>query len=127
MALPHGFRSRAVQIVCTLLIAGLASPISGFAQNGSPTQAPRRGAGHRHSVDLRWKASISRVDGYNVYRSEMAAGPFMKLNAVLLRATRYSDASVQAGHTYFYKVTAVDKKGQESLFSNQIKAVVPSP
>ena len=127
MPLPHGFRRRAVHIVCTLLLAGLVSPISGFAQNGSTTQAPRRGAGHRHSVDLRWKASISRVDGYNVYRSETAAGPFSKLNAVLLRATRYSDESVQAGHTYFYKVTSVDKKGQESLSSNQIKAVVPSP
>jgi hypothetical protein len=126
MPLPHALCSRAVLIVCTLIMPLAIRPVSAFTQGGSTSQGPRRGAAHGHTVDLRWKASVSRVDGYNVYRSEMRYGPYTKLNSAPMRATVYSDSAVQAGHTYFYKVTSVDK-GQESVFSNQIRVVVPSP
>ena len=115
-----------VLIVCAFLMPATASPIQAFAQGGS-ANGPQQGGAHPHSVDLRWKASVSRVVGYNVYRSEMRYGPYMKLNATPIRATVYSDGAVQAGHTYFYKVTAVDSKGQESVYSNQIRATIPSP
>jgi fibronectin type 3 domain-containing protein len=103
------------------------APATGFGEKGSTSNAPQRTASRGHAVDLKWKASVSRVVGYYVYRSEMPQRPFTKLNSAPVRATRYSDNSVQPGHTYFYKVTSVDSKGQESVFSNQIKAIVPSP
>jgi len=80
-----------------------------------------------HSVNLNWKASTSVVVGYNIYRAEKSEGPFRKLNASPIPKTNYKDTAVQAGHTYFYKVAAVDPKGRESQSTDQIKAVVPSP
>jgi len=80
-----------------------------------------------HFAVLTWKASTSAVAGYYVYRSENSGGPHKKLNSSPIRETTYKDSSVQAGHTYFYLVTAVDAKGYESGFSNQVRATVPSP
>jgi len=67
------------------------------------------------------------VVGYYIYRSEKADGPYTKVTDTPVRQTRYTDRAVQGGHTYFYKVTAVDSKGHESMSSNQIKVVVPLP
>ena len=55
-----------------------------------------------------------------------SGGPYEKLNSDPVRETRYKDTEVQAGHTYFYAVTAVDSKGHESVFAGQVQAVVPS-
>lgn len=82
---------------------------------------------HPHSVDLQWKPSPSRVVGYNVYRSQKTGGPFTKLTPNPIAMTNYTDQTVQSGNTYFYMVKAVDDNGRESQFSNQIKAVIPSP
>jgi Fibronectin type III domain len=82
---------------------------------------------HTHSVTLHWKASTSVVVGYNVYRAEKSEGPFTKLNSSPIVKTNYEDTGVRAGHTYFYKVAAVDAQGKESESTTQIQAVVPSP
>jgi len=42
-------------------------------------------------------------------------------------STTYTDSTVQAGVTYFYVVTAVDSSGNESVYSNQASATVPTP
>jgi fibronectin type 3 domain-containing protein len=80
-----------------------------------------------HSVTLNWNASTSAVVGYNIYRTSQSGGPYTKLNSSLVRATNYTDTTVQAGRTYLYVVTATDDRGHESEFSNKIQAVVPSP
>jgi fibronectin type 3 domain-containing protein len=80
-----------------------------------------------HSVNLNWKASTSAVVGYNVYRADKSEGQFTKLNASPISKTNYKDTGVQAGHTYFYKVAAVDRKGTESPSTGPIRATVPSP
>jgi len=80
-----------------------------------------------HSVNLNWKASTSVVVGYNIYRAEKSEGPFRKLNASAVGKTNYKDTAVQAGHTYFYKVAAVDPKGRESATTDPMRAAVPSP
>jgi fibronectin type 3 domain-containing protein len=80
-----------------------------------------------HSVNLNWKASTSTVVGYNVYRAEKSDGPFTKLNSSPIVKTNYEDTGVRGGHTYYYKVAAVDAKGKESESTAQIQAVVPSP
>ena len=41
--------------------------------------------------------------------------------------TTYPDRTVQAGQTYYYVVTAVDGSGAESVYSNQIQVVIPTP
>lgn len=113
----------ALGIICSLLLIPALSASHG--DNLKPSDAQT--APHAHSVDLKWKASVSRVVGYNVYRSETDGGPYIKLNSAPVRTTNYTDRSVQSGHTYFYAVTAVDSKGKESVHSNQAKALIPSP
>jgi fibronectin type 3 domain-containing protein len=114
-------------IVCTLLLGGLAlsSSLSVHSLRGS--RVGQKGASRPHSVDLKWNASVSRVVGYNVYRSETEGGPFMRLTSDPVRVTNYTDRKVQSGHIYFYAVTAVDSKGKESVYSNHVKARIPSP
>jgi fibronectin type 3 domain-containing protein len=81
-----------------------------------------------HTASLSWTASVSaNVTGYNVYRGATAGGPYTKLNSALVAGTTYTDTTVQAGQTYYYVATAVDSGGNESAYSNEARAVVPSP
>src|ERR1700730_10926176 len=68
----------------------------------------------QHSVTLSWAASTSPVVGYNVYRAIPPNGSFTKLNSKPIITTHYTDTTVEAGHTYTYRVTAVDEKKMES-------------
>jgi hypothetical protein len=82
-----------------------------------------------HSVSLNWTASTSsNVTGYNVYRGTQANGLFpTKLTSSPIVGTSYTDLAVQAGTTYYYAVTAVDNNNNESAYSNQAPATVPTP
>jgi hypothetical protein len=88
---------------------------------GSGTVAPP------HSVSLSWSSSPAAVVGYNVYRSATSGGPYTKLNSVLNASTSYIDTSVKGGATYYYVSTAVAGSGSESIYSNQLRTVIPSP
>lgn len=81
----------------------------------------------QHSVGLSWSASNSVVMGYNVYRGPTSGGPYSKINTALDTSTTYTDTTVVAGQTYFYAATAVDDTGNESSYSNQVQAVIPTP
>ena len=79
-----------------------------------------------HMVDLSWNASTSQdVIGYNVYRSTVSGGPYARINSVLDPSTFYADVFVSNGATYYYVSTAVDSSGQESVYSNEVQAVIP--
>ena len=81
-----------------------------------------------HTVTLNWTASASsNVTGYNVYRGLTSGGPYTKVNTSLIVGTTYIDINVQAGLTYFYVSTAVDGNNNESAYSNQTSALIPSP
>lgn len=62
-------------------------------------------------VSLSWSAVTDNVlQGYNVYRSSSASGPFTLLNSSLLQSTTYTDTS--ASGTEYYQVSAVDSAGE---------------
>ena len=84
-------------------------------------------AAPQHSVNLSWNASTSTVTGYNVYRVSQTGGPYVAVNSSPDPTTSYVDNSVVGGQTYYYVVTAVDSSGTESVYSNQVQAVIPSP
>ncbi len=78
-----------------------------------------------HSVELSWAGSTSAgVVGYNVYRATETGG-YSKLDTSLVSGLKYTDATVTAGTTYKYVVTAVDSEGLESAYSAAISATVP--
>ena len=111
----------------TLLSASLTSPgtlkmtgdgVTSGSGSGSGSQTP-------HSVALNWSASSSQVIGYRVYRSESSGGGYGPLNGTTITALNFSDTTVASGNTYYYVVTSVDASGDESVYSNQAKAVIP--
>jgi hypothetical protein len=95
----------------------------------SPTMEALSGTGvNSHSVALSWTGSTSpNVAGYNIYSGSVSGGPYTKLNSSLVAGTSYSDQTVQAGQTYYFVATAVDSNNNESTYSNQAQAVVPTP
>lgn len=80
----------------------------------------------QHSVDLTWNVS-SGATGYNIYRSTVSGGPYTMINASLDATNAYTDSTVVSGQTYYYVATDVNSQSQESGYSNQVQAVIPTP
>jgi hypothetical protein len=91
----------------------------------SSLQAVFSGPGQAPFVDLIW-APVADVDlaGYNVYRHEEGSTP-VKLNAEPVKTPAYRDANVAAEKNYFYSVSAVDVRGNESARSEETSERVP--
>lgn len=91
----------------------------------SGLQAVFSGPGQKNFIDLIW-APVPDVDldGYNVYRREEGASA-VKLNAKPLKTPAYRDEDVSAGKHYFYSVSAVDIRANESAHSEEADERVP--
>jgi hypothetical protein len=88
-------------------------------------QAVFSGAGQQKFVDLIWTpVTDADLAGYNVYRHEDGAVP-TKLNAEPVKTPAFRDAQVVAGKKYFYSVSAVDERGNESARSEETSERVP--
>jgi fibronectin type 3 domain-containing protein len=80
-----------------------------------------------HSVSLTWTASVSpNISGYNVFRSTTSGTGYVQINTGLVTTTSYTDSNVTAGQTYYYVTTAVDTSNNQSGYSNQAQATVPT-
>ena len=80
----------------------------------------------QHTVVLSWKASSSaNITSYNVYRSTISGG-YYGLVGSTAGSLSYKDDTVESGTTYYYVTTAVSNKGEQSEYSNQVIATVPS-
>jgi hypothetical protein len=91
----------------------------------SGVQAVFSGPGQKPFIDLVW-APVSDVDlaGYNIYRHQEGMQS-VKLNAELVKMPAYRDTSVTPGNRYFYSVSAVDVRGNESAASEEASETVP--
>ncbi len=79
-----------------------------------------------HSVSLTWSSSpTTTVTGYNVYRTTISGSLFARVNSSPITGLVYTDSTVQNGLTYYFVTTAVDPSGGESVFSNQVPAIIP--
>ena len=61
--------------------------------------------------------------GYNVYRSETPGCCYKKINGKPVQQPKYTDILVEPGKRYYYRITTVNSKGQESSFSQEVSAV----
>jgi fibronectin type 3 domain-containing protein len=114
------------------LIEGGDSPeIKVFADDVFPPAVPSglqavfSGPGQAAFIDLIW-APVPDVDldGYNVYRREEGSAA-RKINAAAVKSPAYRDADVVSGKRYFYSVSAVDVRGNESARSEEVGESVP--
>jgi fibronectin type 3 domain-containing protein len=64
------------------------------------------------------------LDGYNIYRHEGGGSP-VKVNSELVKMPAYRDMQVVSGKRYFYSVSAVDLRGNESGRSEEASESVP--
>lgn len=88
-------------------------------------QAVYSGEGQRSFIDLIWTPdSEPDLAGYNIYRHEAGAAE-QKLNTEPGRTPAFRDTNVAAGHAYFYSVSAIDVRGNESAHSAEASESVP--
>jgi hypothetical protein len=113
-------------------IEGDDSPeVKVFADDAFPPAVPSglqavfSGPGQQRFIDLIWAPVTDLdLDGYNVYRHEEGGAP-VKVNAEIVKAPAYRDANVAPGGKYFYSVSAVDVRGNESARSEEASESVP--
>jgi len=115
-----------------------------FLLFGDPATAlkvplPRRPSGlviegQTDGIALQWQAAAdcdgNAVAGYNLYRSENPAGPYVKVNTGLITATGYEDSDPQlpaAGTPCYYLISSVDADGDESVRSEMVSAALVVP
>ena len=106
-------------------------PVPVFAKDTFPPAVPTglqavfSGIGQQPFIDLTWAPNTDAdLAGYNVYRREENEPP-LKINADLVKTPAFRDSNVQSGRKYFYSVSAVDLRGNESTRSEETSESVP--
>jgi alpha-L-arabinofuranosidase len=104
-----------------------------FSRPGSDQQAPQSPTGLTGSagdgrVFLYWDENPEDdLEGYNLYRSRRPDGPHRnRVNAEPIETQEHLDLGVDSGVTYTYAITAVDRSGNESDFSEVLMLTPPS-
>ena len=88
-------------------------------------QAAFSGVGQAPFIDLVWAPDTEAdLAGYNIFRHEEGGQP-AKLNPDPVKTSAYRDTNVQPGKRYFYSVSAVDERNNESARSEEASETVP--
>ncbi len=91
----------------------------------SGLQAVFSGTGQPRFIDLIWAPDTDAdLAGYNVFRHQGEAEP-VKINSTLDKTPAFRDMNVISGNNYFYSVSAVDVRGNESARSLETSEAVP--
>ena len=76
-------------------------------------------------IDLTWAPDTEAdLAGYDIYRHEQGAEP-VKISSEPVKTPAFRDRNVVTGHKYFYSVSAVDLRGNESGKSGEASEAVP--
>ena len=77
-------------------------------------------------IDLTWVANTEAdLAGYNVYRHRAGEAP-VRINSELVPTPSFRDTQVAVGNEYFYSVSAVDLRQNESARSPETSETVPT-
>jgi len=88
--------------------------------------------------DIRWTTqSEDVVYGYDIYRSENEAGPFIRLNPETINgagttdmpsAYYYADRDIKAGKVYWYYIESIDMSGERKrltpVYASKPKSII---
>ena len=111
-----GIKITDIRLVIIAAVLSLIWPSAAAAQEPTPAASV---------VVVEWTTE-SEVDlaGFNLYRSDSPAGPYMKVNTALIPGAldpllggkyAYTDTNVVAGRTYYYKLEDVELDGATTL------------
>jgi hypothetical protein len=97
--------------------------VPGFTDGAAPQS-------QRPTIDLSWQPNPDApVAGYRIYRRDLAGdtpqGDWRRLNDTPVPAPGFRDLTVQSGHRYQYRVTALDSTGNESSPSDTAAETAP--
>ncbi|MFN3649693.1 MAG: carboxypeptidase regulatory-like domain-containing protein [Armatimonadota bacterium] len=111
------------QGVARVLVSGAGSHTLVLAADGSapadttPPAVPQglKVTASDARADLSWTANTeSDLAGYHVYRSLSQTGTYTRQTSAALASPAYSQTGLTNGTTYWYRVSAVDRAGNES-------------
>jgi hypothetical protein len=94
----------------------------------APTGLAAVGAPDEGAIDLSWSPNTENdLAGYAVYRSE-ASGEAMRISppAKPLEIPAFRDLTAKPGRDYSYSVTAIDRDGNQSARSADVKESLPT-
>jgi fibronectin type 3 domain-containing protein len=133
----YGYRATVVNVVSApgqpeVEVEGDDTPtVPAFAHDVFPPAVPTglqavfSGVGQTPFVDLVWSPDTEAdLAGYNIFRHEENEPP-VKLNSEPVKAPAFRDSNVQSGKKYFYSVSAVDERNNESAKSEETSEQVP--
>jgi hypothetical protein len=124
--------TRVAQAGGTIEVEGDDSqPVEVFAHDVFPpapatgVQAVYSGLSQQKFIDLTWAPNTDNdLTGYYVYRHEQGTAP-VRISPDLVKTPAFRDGNIQPGHTYYYSVTAIDLRGNESQKSAETSEKVP--
>jgi predicted esterase len=76
------------------------------------------------AASLSWTSVAYNEDGYQVYRSASAGGPFQQIGTTPAKASGYIDSTVAGNATYYYQVRAFNAQGT-SAFTAVVAVAIP--
>jgi hypothetical protein len=77
-------------------------------------------------IELSWAINPEPdLAGYDVYRGETEDAPGERVNTETLPSPTFRDMSVLPGKRYYYRVSAVDRSGNESPKSSAVQTDIP--
>ena len=90
---------------------------------------PTSNPGNLHVVDegdgqvsIAWD-TVNGAVGYNIYRSPLPGGGYVRMNTAPQTDTSFSDIGLRNAQNYYYIVRALDQAGNESGDSNEVNAL----
>jgi len=105
--------------------------VSVFAHDIFPPAAPSglqavfSSENQQSFIDLIWNPNPENdLAGYNIFRHENGS-PAVKINSDLVKLPAFRDLNVSPGKKYYYSVSAVDVRGNESPRSEEANETVP--
>ncbi|MCX5646500.1 MAG: fibronectin type III domain-containing protein [Phycisphaerae bacterium] len=133
--IPTDLEGVPVRPLVTGKIYARAKPAAVPTRSGRDTTPPAVPSGltakaiSSSQINLVWKAS-SNASYYRVYRSMLrddgTRTSYTRI-ATNVKSTAYSSTGLTSGTIYYYVVTAVDKSGHESGYSNEASATTLMP
>ena len=78
--------------------------------------------GEEGSIKIKWYYNTNDVDHFNIYRSTSRPVDYTHLYRSVTDSFELIDTLVEPGKTYYYRITAVDKAGNEGELSKEVYA-----
>ena len=105
------------------LITSYTNPYVEYNIDHTPPAEPTNFAAEADlgKIVLSWaKGSEQDLKGYNIYRAESENAENFKKLANCIAYTGYEDTEISANTTYWYKISAIDNAGNESVITKAV-------